>query len=529
MEIFGFSPFGYEGELVKVEADLRRGIPAVEIVGLPDGAVREARERMRAAIRNSGLEFPRERILINLSPADLRKEGSGFDLPIALAVLAASGGTGVLSEADLGILIVGELELSGAVRPVRAVLAAVSQARERGIHYVMVPAGNREEAGIQSGCAVIAVTSLAEAVERMTELTRRPPSQGQLLTGYPISGTAHPENSGIRAAHWSAPDADTELSDIRGQNKLLRAMQVAAAGGHSLIAYGPPGCGKTLALRRFQSLLPDLDQGTALTVTRIHSIAGLLRERPISELLIRRPPLREPHQGASVEGITGGGRLCLPGEISLAHGGALFLDEAGQFKTSVLQALRVPLETGSVTVSRAGRISTYPSRFQLLLAVNPCPCGNYTAKDRVCTCTPEMIDQYWRKFSAPLLDRVDIRIPVQSPEPEELAGNATVDTAALRTAIALARNTQAKRLPAGTLNACLESADIGRYCKLTEETRSLFVRGARLSGISGRGAHSVLKVARTIADMEAEKEIGPYHIMEAFQLRRWQSGLPDFL
>lgn len=540
MEIVSFAQHGYTGEIVKVEADLRRGIPAIDIVGLPDGAVREARERMRAAIRNSGLDFPRERILINLSPADLKKEGSSFDLPIALAVLFAAG-NGAEEIAGEPIMVLGELELSGAVRPVRGILAAVSRGLENGIRSFMVPVRNVAEAEIRREAVVIGVHTLSEAVHRMKApfVSDRNGHGGQETNGR--------ENALIPyTVRWS--DQVDPLSggfeDVRGQNTLVRALQIAAAGGHHLIAYGPPGCGKTLALGRFPMLLPEMDDETAVTVTRIHSIAGILDQEMLSKehcsercnALLRRAPFREPHQSASLEGMTGGGPQCRPGEISLAHGGVLFLDEAAQFRSSVLQALRVPLETGTVTVSRAGKSDTFPARFQLLVAINPCPCGNFGTAGRICTCTPEMIERYWKRMTAPLLDRIDLRIAVRMPKPVDLVEQGTLTTEALRAEIAIARTAQWKRNRTGAplsgdswLNAHLGPAETGRLCALAPAVQKLFVRSMETARLSGRGGHGILKVARTVADLAGSTKIEEEHLLEAVQYRRWSGPVPDFL
>ncbi|MCD1653736.1 YifB family Mg chelatase-like AAA ATPase [Treponema zuelzerae] len=528
MQIVSFARAGYTGEIVKVEADLRRGIPAIDIVGLPDGAVREARERMRVAIRNSGLDFPRERILINLSPADLKKEGGSFDLPIALGVLAASEGNVPEGEA---ILVLGELELSGTVRPVRGVLAAVARAQEAGIADFILPAENLEEARLL-GAPARGARNLAEALNAYHEICSI-----RALCG----SDAETEGSGDAdgAKDISAENNAEEprwrsyrlgYEDVRGQERLVRGLQIAAAGGHHLVAWGPPGCGKSLALGRFDCLLPDMDRKTALEATRIHSIAGTLEAdfSNGSRALLSRPPFRQPHQNASLEGMIGGGKHCLPGEISLAHGGTLFLDEAAQFRSGVLQALRTPLETGTVTLSRAGKNETFPADFQLLMALNPCPCGHFGESGRVCTCGPEAVDRYWKRLAGPLLDRMDIRVPLSAPEGESFAdpGRAP-DTESLRREIDRARRMQRER--GAVLNGKLAPGDIEKLCVLSESAQALFGKGMETARLSGRGGHGVLKVSRTIADMEGSVLIEEEHLMEAFQFRRWSGLLPDFL
>lgn len=575
MEIVSFAQCGYEGEIVKIEADLRRGIPAIDIVGLPDGAIREARERMRAAIRNSGLEFPRERILINLSPASLKKEGSGFDLPIALAVLLAAPGSAAADNSPESmtdcvqhirrIMVLGELELSGTVRAVRGILPAVSKGLREGIRDFIVPEENKREASILRGVRVIGVGTLQEALHRLLALGDEY-AYGKFEPGEPSGGMPNDSQDIV----WPADDGSAGLEDVRGQTRLVRALEIAAAGGHNLIAYGPPGCGKTLALRRFPSLLPNLDRETAITVTRIYSLAGMTGpastttvsgpagiygtnhiESPagMQEVLARRPPFREPHQSASLEGMTGGGKNCRPGEISLAHGGVLFLDEAAQFRSSVLQALRTPLETGSVTVSRAGRTDTFPARFQLMMTVNPCPCGNFGSGGKVCTCAPDMIERYWKRMTAPLLDRMDLRVGLEEPDAESLAREPEVSTGKLRERIARARRTQKERngkacadketAEGGTesagipetscLNAHLAPGTIGETCALDSGASKAFKKGMDKAGLSGRGGHGILKTARTIADLEGSAAICEAHIEEAISLRQWNSLLPTFL
>ncbi|HKL85243.1 MAG TPA: YifB family Mg chelatase-like AAA ATPase [Treponemataceae bacterium] len=520
MEIASFARLGYEGEIIKVEADLRRGIPAIDIVGLPDGAVKEARERMRAAIRNSGLDFPKERILINLCPADLKKEGSSFDLPIALAVLASAEQADT-SESSNTVMVLGELELSGRVRPVRGVLAAISRGIACGIKLFIVPEQNLAEAQLLHQGKVEGARTLVEAVEKYHQLCATQ-SMTETDTNEHIN-TKHP-NEIIR---WSKIQGGYE--DVKGQEKLVRALEIAAAGGHHLIAYGPPGCGKTLSLSRFPSLLPNLDTGTAMTLTRIHSIAGILPPPAFdgSNPLLYKAPFREPHQNASLEGIIGGGKNCLPGEISLAHGGVLFLDEAAQFRSSVLQALRTPLETGTVTVSRAGRADTYPAQFQLLMAVNPCPCGNFGAAGRICTCTPDMVEKYWKRMTAPLLDRIDIRVALDSPEGKSLIQSQSgFNTTDLRKSIMKARLAQQKR---GKVNARLDPEEIEKICHLSPSSQTLFSKSMEHARLSGRGGHALLKVARTIADLEEEPNIQDEHILEAIQFRKWNGFVPDFL
>lgn len=346
-------------------------------------------------------------------------------------------------------------------------------------------------------------------------------------------------NENLSIQHDSGFNKES-FDDIKGQESLVRALQVAAAGGHNLIAYGPPGCGKTLALRRFQSLLPDIDFKTSYEVTRIYSVAGLLTENADrKDVLIRRPPFRMPHPNASLEGMIGGAGTCLPGEISLAHGGVLFLDEATQFKASVLQTLRSPLETGRVTLSRAGRSSTFPANFQLLLACNPCPCGNFGAEGKVCTCMPQTVESYWKKLTAPLLDRIDLRISVLPPDANNFLKGKTHSIDELRSKIKTARQMQWERSKARYdnddpafieyKNANLLPRDTAFVCEMSEDAKRAFSSWTEEEHLSGRGSHAVLKIARTIADIEGVVKINLSHIEEAFSLRKWSDFLPDFL
>lgn len=389
MAIYSFSPFGYEGSLITVEVDLRRGIPATDIVGLADGEVKASRERVQSAIRNSGLEYPSERVLISLSPADLRKEGAGFDLPIALGILQKN-----FTE---DVLVLGELELSGGIRPVRGVHTACSTALASGIQYAIVPTDNLEEA-LATGIKAIGCDTLEYAYKLPEDLSTRKVA----------SVSKYDETISFR-------EPDTEYKDkIKMTEKEMLALVVGASGRFNMMFFGSPGCGKTLLMQYMQYLTPSLTEEESKSVRRVYSLAGL----PIRDGNRTYPPFRIPHQTASIEGICGGGPNCRPGEITLAHNGVLFLDEAAEFRSSVLQMLRVPLENKTITLSRAGRCTIYPANFQLLLALNPCPCGNYGSSQKICLCSAKSVDLYWKKLSAPLLDRIPIRLYIDSPESE---------------------------------------------------------------------------------------------------------------
>ncbi|MBO7122116.1 MAG: YifB family Mg chelatase-like AAA ATPase [Treponema sp.] len=511
MKIYSFSPFGYEGSLVSVEVDIRRGIPAIDIVGLADGAVRESRERMKSAIRNSGFDFPQERVLISLSPADLKKEGAGFDLSVALGVLYASGQEGFCPEKlELpSVLVLGELELYGALRPVRAVHAAASSAKAAGIEYCLVPKANANEAREVLGMKVFGASNLREAFEALFSeklFSEAPESVG--LDSVPkgsvkVDGVLFPpvyDGSGFE--------------DVAGQKDLVRACAIAAAGGHNLLAFGPPGCGKSLILQRFPSLLPLLTASEAQSVTRVHSIAGLM---PPGQGLLRTAPFRQPHMSASLEGLCGGGSHCRPGEVSLAHNGVLFLDEAAEFKSSVLQMLRVPLESQKISLNRAGRTAVYPANFQLLMASNPCPCGNYGSQKKICLCSLRSVELYWKKFSAPLLDRIDLRVKVDIPDQDEEAA-ALWSTQDLR--LPIARAVKAQRERGIYRNSRMRPEEIQVFCPLESGADRLLTAAASRYDFSPRALASCKKIARTIADMEGSQKITEEHVAEAVDLRK---------
>ena len=517
MQIYSFSPFGYEGSLVTVEVDLRRGIPAIDIVGLADGAVKESRERMQAAIRNSGFEFPLERVLISLSPADLKKEGAGFDLPIALSVLHekklhSCDGNPDCFKIKESILVMGELELSGKIRAVRGVHAAASTAVSLGIKKCIVPNANAQEAREVYGMSVFGADTLMEAFLALDNPDYFSEKNDSKMFDVCLSEDECEEIEGVL---FPKVEDGYEFSEVVGQKFLVRGLQIAAAGGHNLLAIGAPGCGKTMALQKFRGLLPLLTVDESHPVTRIMSLAGQL---PVSESVVRIPPFRMPHQTATIEGMCGGGVLCRPGEISLAHNGVLFLDEAAEFRSSVLQMLRVPIETGNITLSRAGRSTIFPANFQLLLAANPCPCGNFGSSSKICLCSARSVEMYWKKFSAPLLDRIDIRIPVEHVSDMIDKQSEVVSTKELRLKIAKAVSIQRKRQ--NVKNAKLSSAQVKELCNVSDEVNKFLVNSAERYGLSPRGVTSCLKVARTIADMEGCDDVELNHVQEAILYRK---------
>lgn len=498
--VWSASLVGIEAVKVGVEVDVAGGLPGIVIVGLPDTAIQEARERVKAALKNAGYAVPMRKVVINLTPADLRKEGPSFDLPISVGILAASEQVNADRLGDY--LFLGEVSLDGSLRPVAGVLPIAAAAHQIGFKGLVVPAGNAREAAVVQGLEVHGLKHLSEVADFLSDPDRYKPM-----------------SIDAKAELARTQTLNLDLKDVKGQAHARRALEIAAAGGHNLIFVGPPGSGKTMLARRLPGIMPPLTLDEALEITQIYSVAGLLKDKGA---LVSDRPFRSPHHSASGPSLVGGGSFPRPGEISLAHRGILFLDELTEFKRDVLEFLRQPLEDGFVSIARTRQSVSFPAQFTLVASTNPCPCGYFGDTIQACSCTAQIRERYWARLSGPLLDRVDLQVAVNRLKPEEITTQPTGEASEIvRDRVQQARDRAHQRFTDNGLrcNADMQSRHLRQWCALDDQTRTLLENAIRRLGLSVRATDRILKVARTIADLSAADEICCAHVAEAVQYR----------